>query len=233
MKHRVNLFRARRGVSLIVAGLFLLNHQGVLSNNISLNPGLQAAGNSSTGSGYTLVSEGKPVLWKSCSTIRYVVSADTSPKELSTLKKALSIESKLSGHEFEYLGMVQDKASNNWASTKFAGYSYPPVLISWTEGKSDLLSDYSAGGTLANPTQGINPELVTGSIAFNRSIYQTLNEGFGKGNTQGNLILHEVGHLLGLSHRDNPSELMYPQISEKTHNGYTSAEANLLSNSCK
>lgn len=232
MKSNVNYFKARRGLSFILAGLFLFNHQSVLASLESITPGAQAA-SSNKQSGYTLVSNGKPVLWKSCSTIKYVVSEDISAAELATLKKAFAIESEITGHKFQFLGKVKDQASNKWASKKYAGLEYSPVLITWTDGKSDLLNGLTAGGTLANPTRGENPELVTGSIAFDRSIYNTLNPGFGSGNSQGNLVLHEIGHLMGLDHSNGKSDLMNPLISEHTHDGYTEEEENLLSNSCK
>jgi hypothetical protein len=232
MNNRVNYFKVRRGLSFILAGFFLFNHQSVLSSIESITPGTQAA-SSSRQSGYTLVSDGKPVLWKSCSTIKYVVSEDTSAAELATLKKAFAIESELTGHKFQFLGKVKDQASNKWASKKYAGLEYSPVLITWTDEDNDLINGLTAGGTLANPTRGENPELVTGSITFDRSIYNTLNPGFGSGNSQGNLVLHELGHLLGLDHSDGKSDLMNPLISEHTHKGYTTSEENLLSNKCQ
>ena len=233
MKNKVNFFRARRGISLILAGIFLFNHQAIMNSATTLNLGTQAAGTSrSNNGGYNLVSKGKPVIWKSCTPINYLVSGSTTPAELETLQRAMAIETKLTGHNFQYLGATSEEASNNWASTKYQNLAYPPVLITWTDTSSDLLNGVTAGGTLANPTQSSNPVLVTGSIAFNKNIYDTLNPGFSKGTSQGNLILHELGHLLGLSHSENPSDLMYPQLSPKTNSGYTTSEINLLSTSC-
>ena len=203
-----------------------------MNSATTLNPGTQAAGTSNSNSGYTMLSKGKPVLWKSCTPINYLVSGSTTPTELETLQQALAIESKLTGHKFLYLGATSAEASNNWSSTQYQNLSYPPVLITWTDNSSDLLTGVAAGGTLANPTKSSNPVLVTGSIAFNKNIYETLNPGFSAGSSQGNLILHELGHLMGLSHSQNPSDLMYPQLSNKTHNGYTTSEENLLSSSC-
>jgi hypothetical protein len=49
--------------------------------------------------------------------------------------------------------------------------------------------------------------------------------GFGAGLRRGNLLLHELGHVVGLGHVNNARLLMNPSLSGYTPNGYTASDA--------
>jgi hypothetical protein len=49
---------------------------------------------------------------------------------------------------------------------------------------------------------------------------RTLKPGFGAGETRGNLLLHELGHVAGLAHVNNPSLQMNLNWDRRTPNGY-------------
>lgn len=51
-----------------------------------------------------------------------------------------------------------------------------------------------------------------------------LKTGFGKGRTQGNVILHELGHATGLQHVPVTTEEMNPTVSTLTPNGYSAGD---------
>ncbi|MFY9915175.1 MAG: matrixin family metalloprotease [Nocardioidaceae bacterium] len=50
------------------------------------------------------------------------------------------------------------------------------------------------------------------------------SKGFGSGVTRGNLLLHELGHVMGLLHVTNRHQLMYPNLSDATPNGYAKGD---------
>lgn len=51
-----------------------------------------------------------------------------------------------------------------------------------------------------------------------------LKAGFGGGNTQGNVILHELAHAAGLDHVRSNKQQMYPDLTAKSPNGYASGD---------
>ncbi len=50
------------------------------------------------------------------------------------------------------------------------------------------------------------------------------SKGFGPGVTRGNLLLHELGHVMGLLHVTNSRQLMYPSLSTATRDGYAKGD---------
>lgn len=48
--------------------------------------------------------------------------------------------------------------------------------------------------------------------------------GFGKGATQGNVILHELAHTVGLDHVKDRRQLLYPTLTSSAPNGYADGD---------
>jgi hypothetical protein len=59
-----------------------------------------------------------------------------------------------------------------------------------------------------------------GFVVLSATGMNTLKPGFGKGVTQGNVILHELGHATGLEHVDSAAETMNPNLTASTPKGY-------------
>ncbi|WP_406832822.1 matrixin family metalloprotease [Pedococcus sp. KACC 23699] len=55
-------------------------------------------------------------------------------------------------------------------------------------------------------------------------MFAQMRRGFGAGATQGNMILHELGHVIGLNHVSSPLQVMYPVIGPRTPNGYATGD---------
>jgi hypothetical protein len=62
--------------------------------------------------------------------------------------------------------------------------------------------------------------VVRGFVLLSPSGMAATKPGFGRGVTQGNVILHELGHATGLEHASAKSELMNPTLTSSTPNGY-------------
>jgi hypothetical protein len=68
----------------------------------------------------------------------------------------------------------------------------------------------------------------TGAVALNSEQLDRYEPGFGEGMTHGSLILHELGHLVGLGHTDAADSLMNPKIRQNGPGSFTSLDrANL------
>lgn len=164
---------------------------------------------------------GERASWSSCKPIKYLISTGTTEIEEASINEALAIIGELKGLKFEFAGRRDTVASQDWGR-KLENNDYRPVLISFTTpSKTDMLGGSNAGATVVNRS-GENLNLfVSGSVAINRNAYAGLDEGFGAGMSQGNLLLHEFGHLVGLGHVDIDSALMNPTISTRTDKGFS------------
>ena len=53
---------------------------------------------------------------------------------------------------------------------------------------------------------------------------RTVKPGFGSGITRGNLLLHELGHVVGLQHTDDTDQIMNPVLLPRSASGYRSGD---------
>ena len=64
---------------------------------------------------------------------------------------------------------------------------------------------------------------VSGEVVFD-TVQPVLAAGFGPGLTRGNLVLHELGHVVGLDHVADRTQLMNAAIHEASPNGYATGD---------
>jgi hypothetical protein len=170
--------------------------------------------------------------WKTCDEVPVLVHpgilGDVGMQEFEA---AFSIISQLTGIRFVIKGSTELVANQRWvySGTIIPGYKYPPVFIGWVNpSQTDMFVQKALGATTANPAMvdGVR-QLVTGVVEFDETQIKSSKPGFGPGITRGNLILHELGHLVGLEHTRG-NLLMSPVANSKWPAGFSALEQQYL-----
>lgn len=175
---------------------------------------VQASTQSALDSGVviTLHDKGQPVLWDTCDQVDVIVNPGMVTGARTDVVNALAEISAISGVKFRVVGSTTENPRRDWYQSSVN----PAVLIGFTD-SSDLFVNASAlGATVANPQLG---HLVTGSVAIRANWYQKASAGQRK-----MLLLHELGHLIGLGHSENSDELMSAFVGRGTDATFTTAE---------
>lgn len=91
--------------------------------------------------------------------------------------------------------------------------------------RSDLLSAGAWGqGGQVYAYEGSTVVAGRGFVLIDRDKAVTMKTGFGGGPRRGNLILHEVAHVMGLDHVSDRAQLMFPTMSSATPNGFAAGD---------
>lgn len=171
-----------------------------------------------TGWGPTYVDEqGRPARWDPCRPIPYVVQAGWIPDAgRADLAEALRRLSEASGLRFLDEGDTAELPSTSRAAYQPERYGdrWAPLLIGWVPaGSTDLgLGGGTQGISLAVAVPGRDgASIVSGQVVLDAT--HRLASGFGPGTTDGEVLLHELAHAVGLGHVDDPTQVMYPQTT--------------------
>ncbi len=162
---------------------------------------------------------GSPVGFNPCAEIHYVVNPDGAPGGWESLvETAIGEVSDATGLGFVDDGTTDDRAFGERVDSSGDA---EPVIIAWADDREvDALADDVAG--VGGPTSirlGVLQTYVSGSVVMDTDITDRLDRQIGGTNAQLGLLLHELGHLVGLDHVDDSSELMFPTATNKSAYG--------------
>jgi hypothetical protein len=161
----------------------------------------------------------RPVAWSPCRPIHFVVRQQGGPTNGGELiATAVARISAASGLQFVDDGVTDEAPSMGRPAyePELYGKRWAPVLVAWsTPEETEALEGDTVGiGGAAPVTRAGLSVYVTGSVTLDGPAMADLLAGpNGTENALG-VLTHELGHVVGLDHVDDPSQLMNPQASE-------------------
>jgi hypothetical protein len=162
--------------------------------------------------------DGGPVGYSPCRPLHYVVNSALAPRGGGQLvEDAIKTVSEATGIRFVNDGPTTEVPSQSRAPYQPAAYGdrWAPLLIAWTtpEQAPQLKGPVIGTGGSTHFSFGDGPKsFVTGSLELDAP---QITEGLNRGDDSAYataVILHELGHVVGLEHVDDPTQLMYPEI---------------------
>ncbi|SEL24501.1 Predicted Zn-dependent protease [Blastococcus sp. DSM 46786] len=158
-----------------------------------------------------------PVAYDPCREIRYVLRPDAAPPGTEALvHEAVARIGAETGLRFVYDGPTDEPMGGERAPFQPDRYGdrWAPVLIGWqTEAEDPTLAGDVVGAAGSTAVSlGDGPRVyVTGTVTLDAGQAPDLLAEPGGATALRSVLLHELGHLVGLSHVDDDRELMYPE----------------------
>jgi hypothetical protein len=158
-----------------------------------------------------------PVAYDPCRPVHYVIRPDGAPPGGEQLiREAVGRISELTGLQFVY-GRPTDEAPSDdrelFQPDRY-GRRWAPVLIAWeTEAQNAALAGDVVGEAGSVPASlGDGPKVyLSGTVSLDAPRLAEIIRGRDGRTIARAIVLHELGHLMGLAHVDDEAQLMFPE----------------------
>ena len=158
-----------------------------------------------------------PVAYDPCRPVQYVIRPDSSPPGGEGLiREAVARISQVTGLQFVYRGATDEAPGPDrelFQPDRY-GSRWAPVLIAWeTEEANPALAEDVVGEAGSVPASlGDGPRIfLTGTVSLDAPRFAEILRGRGGRSIARSIVLHELGHLIGLGHVDDDQQLMFPE----------------------
>ena len=167
--------------------------------------------------------------------ISYKVHTAGKPGRVHLVKEAIRRLHRATGLQFSYAGRTSyipqsERLAQRLDAAKMERKTHVPLVVAWARkgavsGGSTLLTGTEAGvGSIVwRYTLSSQLRLSDAAVVIRRGP-TGLAHGFGAGGTVGTLLLHELGHAVGLRHVEDKSQIMYPVIGSWSPGSYASGD---------
>ncbi|NUS51476.1 MAG: matrixin family metalloprotease, partial [Nocardioidaceae bacterium] len=172
--------------------------------------------------GYELIgisADATPTRFDPCRPLHYVVNPDRAPRGgVGLVRQAVARASAATGLRFTYDGRTDEP----WTKTRRPvqrqryGDRWVPVLIGWATDREDPeLAGFVAGvgGGYSVSREGGTEHFVTGQVVLDLDAFRRLTRERDRATARG-IVQHELGHVVGLDHVDDSSQLMYRETRD-------------------
>jgi hypothetical protein len=150
-----------------------------------------------------------PTKWPTCSTIEYSVDMSNAPKNAAAvIARDTTIAHEITGLAFR---RIHESAPPNFTTYDESG-SIAPVIFAWV-GADQLFGQKNVNALTVPIVDATRTHYTSGVVLFNDDM-NTDFETHPKFAT--NLVLHELGHILGLRDVSAPSEIMTYYLQPNT-----------------
>jgi len=160
-----------------------------------------------------------PVAYDPCRPVHYVTHPDGEPVGgEEVVAAAIARVSQATGLQFVDDGGTDEASTRNREIFQPVRYGdrWAPVLIAWESdvANPDLAGEIVGEGGSTAVSLGDGPKVfVTGTVSLDAGQFpQILRRRHGRAIAQA-IVMHELGHLVGLDHVDDAHQLMYPTSS--------------------
>ncbi|KQR15894.1 matrixin family metalloprotease [Cellulomonas sp. Leaf334] len=159
-----------------------------------------------------------PVAYSPCRPIHYVVRPDGEPVGGAELiRTAVAQVSAATGLQFVEDGPTQEAPDTERDAYQpdVYGRRWAPVLVVWSTAAEtpELAADVAGIAGSASVTRAGRSVYVTGSVTLDAEDIGALAARPETRATALGIVTHEVAHLVGLDHVDDPTQLMYPSTN--------------------
>lgn len=152
---------------------------------------------------------GTPLTWSRCRPIRWVFNAGGVDKQIVLIVHgAVDHVAAASGFEFDFVDYTDGVADT--ATDVREQFGADLIIEIVPDDATDLLSGREWGRTDVRPQDG---RIIDAVVAISAAAEHRLPVGFDV-SSWGALVLHELGHVLGLAESPNPDDLMFPILEE-------------------
>lgn len=173
----------------------------------------------SAGLGSTGESSGSPAGgFDPCGVVSYQVYSAPGSPEVGEVRSAVRKVSRLSGVQFQFVGVTDVPPSS-------APAQGADMVVGWVfPDETDLLAGGVSGAAVVMVSADDRERYAGASVALNAEHADRFAPGFGSGLSRGALLLHELGHVVGLGHSDSKGDLMFPVLRAKGPGTFSDSE---------
>lgn len=162
----------------------------------------------------------EPVAYDPCRPIHVVVNERTAPPGADTLLlEALAAVHAATGLVFTVDGTTTEAPAENRAPYQPDRYPdrWAPVLVAWSDPVESPVLTGDVGGTGGSVwvSSGDDQVYVTGSVVLDGPQLTELLDRRGGRTAARAIVLHELAHVVGLDHVDDPEQLMTPTATRR------------------